>query len=51
MSLSGTRSDVAASVQHEGGGVWRATYVPQAPGTFLLNVMWADRQVGWVAGA
>ncbi|XP_047736004.1 filamin-A [Hyalella azteca] len=45
VNMAGNKADVAVDVKSEGGGIWRATYTPRLPGTYLLNVMWSDRQV------
>lgn len=43
VSLTGSKQDIKVSLDNVGNSVYRGSYVPTAPGTYLLNVMWADR--------
>lgn len=45
VSLTGSKQDVKVTLENIGNSVYRASYVPTISGTYLLNVMWADRQV------
>lgn len=45
VNMAGNKADIGVEVKSEGGGIWRAAYTPRLPGTYLLNVMWSDRQV------
>ncbi|XP_076033174.1 filamin-A-like isoform X3 [Oratosquilla oratoria] len=45
VTMAGTKNDIMVTLTPEDQGVWRATYTPNVAGVYLLNVMWADRQV------
>lgn len=42
-SLTGSKSDIKVNLENVGSSIYRGSYVPTVPGTYLLNVMWADR--------
>ena len=46
IKLAGTRCDIEVRTIQLGHNIYRCSYVPQVPGTYLLNIKWADRQVG-----
>lgn len=45
VSLTGSKQDIKVTLDSVGNSVYRASYVPTISGTYLLNVMWADRFV------
>ncbi|KAK6644516.1 hypothetical protein RUM43_000783 [Polyplax serrata] len=45
VSLSSNKGDIKVNIENVGNNIYRGSYVPTTPGVFLLNVMWADRQV------
>ncbi|XP_049948482.1 filamin-A [Schistocerca serialis cubense] len=45
VTLTGMKADVKVQLQNLGNSTYRATYIPAVPGTYLLNVMWSERQV------
>lgn len=45
VSITGMKTEVAVQLHPMGNSVYRATYTPTAAGSYLLNVMWSDRQV------
>ncbi|XP_063231927.1 LOW QUALITY PROTEIN: filamin-C [Bacillus rossius redtenbacheri] len=45
VTLTGMKADMKVQLQNLGNNVYRASYTPTAPGAYLLNVMWSDRQV------
>lgn len=42
-SLSGSKGDVPINLESIGESIFRGSYTPALPGTYFLNVMWADR--------
>lgn len=42
-SLSSSKGDIKVNLENVGNSIYRGSYVPAFPGTYLLNVMWADR--------
>ncbi|KAE8736626.1 hypothetical protein FOCC_FOCC017919 [Frankliniella occidentalis] len=45
VSITGMKTEVPVQLHPMGNSVYRATYTPAAAGSYLLNVMWSDRQV------
>lgn len=45
VTLTGMKSDMKVYLTSIGENIYRATYTPDSPGAYLLNVMWSDRQV------
>lgn len=39
------KTEVPVQLHPQGNSVYRATYTATSPGSYLLNVMWSDRQV------
>ncbi|RWS29658.1 Filamin-B-like protein [Leptotrombidium deliense] len=45
ITLTGVKADIAIKVKQVNQYVFKATYTPSVPGTYLLNVIWANKQV------
>ncbi|KAH9369761.1 hypothetical protein HPB48_007728 [Haemaphysalis longicornis] len=45
VTLSGVKTDIPVRLIPLGNNTHRALYTPSAPGAYLLNVMWSERQV------
>nr|CAD7395119.1 unnamed protein product [Timema cristinae] len=45
VTLTGMKADINVQLHNVGNSVYRATYTPNVAGSYLLNVMWSDRQV------
>nr|CAD7463461.1 unnamed protein product [Timema tahoe] len=45
VTLTGMKADINVQLHNVGNNVYRATYTPNVVGSYLLNVMWSDRQV------
>jgi hypothetical protein len=43
VTLTGMKNDIKVNLTSIGENIYRATYVPDSPGAYLLNVMWSDR--------
>lgn len=41
--MTGIKSDLNVTLTSTGDNMYRATYVADVVGVYLLNVMWADR--------
>ena len=45
VAMTGPKGDVKVTLQPLGPSVYRASYTASHPGTYLLNVLWSERQV------
>ncbi|XP_072180016.1 filamin-A-like [Diadema setosum] len=43
--MSGLHSDIDVTLTQIGASTYRASYIPEKPGTYLLHLTWSDRQV------
>ena len=45
VTMTGIKSDLNVALSSIGDNMYRASYVPDSIGVYLLNVMWSERQV------
>ncbi|RWS15635.1 Filamin-B-like protein [Dinothrombium tinctorium] len=45
ISLTGVKADIPIKVKQISQRIFKAIYTPSVPGTYLLNVVWANKQV------
>ena len=45
VTITGIKSDLNVSLKAMGNNMYRAKYIANVGGVYLLNVMWAERQV------
>ena len=43
--MTGIKSDLNVTLRSVGPNIYKASYVPDSTGAYLLNVMWAERLV------
>jgi len=45
VTITGIKSDLNVTLKAIGNNIYRAKYIADIPGVYLLNIMWAERQV------